>query len=179
MITHNRGLTLTVTLTALTVANAVHAIRSTRQSLITVVSTLSVGDTLHAFDADLHLADSMHHVLWPAEQKRCQLLVAFSSSCPFCKQAALREKTNESISMLPVTWVGNSLDLGIRSFVQSVRPSTTVVESDSAWTMMGIKAVPTAVLTDKAGVVRRVFTYRGDESGYGLLRECRGADRAA
>ena len=104
----------------------------------------------------------------------CQVVVAFRSDCPFCGAAADRERsTGRSSSSPPVTWIAPGDDRGWEAYVSRVHSSSGVVQTDSVYGLLSVRAVPAAVLVNGDGIVKRVWPYQGDEDSRELARRCR------
>jgi hypothetical protein len=154
-----RRVRLAVVLAALTAANLAFQQRREagdpqRPSHLEVGDTLSVGATANSGQE---------------RGQRCEVWIGFHSSCPFCAEAALRERLRDP---LPTVWVASSDDLGASRYSELVHPSSRVVISDHLYRELRVQAVPAAILVDAGAVVRHVWTYRGDEDPTGLQMRC-------
>ena len=137
------------------------------------VSELEVGDELPAvFVRDLEDGDDQS-ALVPLARRRCQLIVAFSPTCPYCKAAAVAEALLPDGGAIPTTWVmlHDNPSLG-NDFLESVREESIVVYSEAAGDSLRVSAVPAAFLVGPDDVLKDVFPYQGDEPRAALLDRC-------
>jgi len=126
------------------------------------------GPTVLLHATDLRVGDRVEALA--ASDKRCAVVVAFRSDCPFCARAADRERSRSAT--LPTTWLAPSDDHGAAGYAEQVHPDSRVTISDAAFASMKVEAVPAAVLVDSDGWIKRAWPYRGDEDVPALIKAC-------
>ena len=120
-------------------------------SEVIVPSLLEVGDSL----PELRL-----------REERCQIIVAFRASCPFCGAAAQRERERGGTgSSFPITWVAPTDDIDAETYREKIHADSELLVSDEVYSLMQVQAVPLSLAIDEDGIVRALGAYSGEVKG--------------
>jgi hypothetical protein len=168
------GVIVVVALIGLTTANLWERVAALKASTPPEISALQVGDRLPVLKATV--LDPSGPARTPIELRRgiCQLIVAFSPTCPYCKLAAAAEALLPDGAEIPTTWImlhGNgAIGTGFRA---ELRAESALVFGDSAGLDLQVEVIPAGFLVGPDDLIRKVFVYRGDEPRQDLMEECR------
>ena len=105
----------------------------------------------------------------------CRAIVVFSTRCPHCRVAAVRDVENTSANRIPVAWIASAQDsVGpeYRKYVRSDSPMFRFVNDSVATAQLLLKAVPAVFLVGPDETVRRVSVFTGQENHAQLREDC-------
>lgn len=132
------------------------------------VSHLEPGDRVESVELDGLLPT-------PADPSQCRMVVAFNPDCPFCEEAAQRERlASRSGAYAEPLWVTDEVKPRLTTFADFLSPGSRHAVAPEAFEALDVEAVPALYLLDEEGTVEWVGAYRGDESTEFLAARCEG-----
>jgi len=135
------------------------------------VSHLEPGDRVESVELNQLLATA-------TDPSQCRMIVAFNPDCPFCEQAAQRERlASRSGAYAEPLWVTDEVKPRLSTFVEFFAPGSHHAVAPEAFKALDVEAVPALFLLDGEGTLEWVGAYRGDESTEVLAARCEGLDQ--
>ncbi len=106
----------------------------------------------------------------------CRVFVLFDSSCPYCEEAAERDRAVEAglepgAERLSITWVADQEDSGAGRYVDALAAGHRLVRLDDS-DPFKVRAVPAAFLVHGSGVIQKIWRFTGEEEHHGLSLAC-------